>query len=96
MKLEEEIITALKKDENLYTVEIKMCIRDRPKGVLIVGIPGCGKSLNAKAIANLFEAPLLRMDMGRLMGKYVGESEANMRKAILMAESISPLSLIHI
>ena len=64
-----------------------------PKGVLIVGIPGCGKSLNAKAIANLFEAPLLRMDMGRLMGKYVGESEANMRKAILMAESISPCVL---
>ncbi|MFQ8988038.1 MAG: AAA family ATPase [Intestinibacter sp.] len=66
---------------------------DMPKGVLIVGIPGCGKSLNEKAIANLIEAPLLRMDMGRLMGKYVGESEANMRKAILMAESISPCVL---
>jgi SpoVK/Ycf46/Vps4 family AAA+-type ATPase len=66
---------------------------DIPKGVLIAGVPGCGKSLNAKAAANLFEVPLLRMDMGRLMGKYVGESEANMRKAIALAEAISPCVL---
>lgn len=66
---------------------------DTPKGVLIAGIPGCGKSLNAKAAANLFEVPLLRMDMGRLMGKYVGESEENMRKAIALAEAISPCVL---
>ena len=66
---------------------------DPPKGVLIVGLPGCGKSLNAKAIAQLFEVPLLRLDMGRLMGKYVGESEANMRKAISLAEAIAPCVL---
>lgn len=66
---------------------------DMPKGVLIAGVPGCGKSLNAKAVANLFEVPLLRLDMGRLMGKYVGESEANMRKAISLAEAISPCVL---
>lgn len=66
---------------------------DTPKGVLIAGIPGCGKSLNAKAAASLFEVPLLRMDMGRLMGKYVGESEGNMRKAIALAEAISPCVL---
>ena len=66
---------------------------DTPKGVLIAGIPGCGKSLNAKAAASLFEVPLLRMDMGRLMGKYVGESEENMRKAIALAEAISPCVL---
>ncbi len=64
-----------------------------PKGVLIAGMPGCGKSLNAKAAAKLFGVPLLRLDMGRLMGKYVGESEANMRKAILLAEAISPCVL---
>lgn len=63
---------------------------DIPKGVLIAGVPGCGKSLNAKAAANLFQVPLLRLDMGRLMGKYVGESEANMRKAISLAEAIAP------
>ena len=66
---------------------------DAPKGVLIAGMPGCGKSLNAKAAANLFGVPLLRMDMGRLMGKYVGESEGNMRKAIALAEAISPCVL---
>ncbi len=66
---------------------------DLPKGVLIAGLPGCGKSLNAKAAAALFDVPLLRMDMGRLMGKYVGESEANMRHAIALAEAISPCVL---
>lgn len=63
---------------------------DIPNGMLIAGVPGCGKSLNAKAAAKLFEVPLLRLDMGRIMGKYVGESEANMRKAIALAEAISP------
>lgn len=66
---------------------------DMPKGVLIAGIPGCGKSLSAKATAKLFEVPLLRLDMGRLLGKYVGESEANMREAISLAEAISPCVL---
>lgn len=66
---------------------------DMPKGVLIAGVPGCGKSLSAKAAAKLFEIPLLRLDMGRLLGKYVGESEANMRKAIELAEAISPCVL---
>ena len=66
---------------------------DMPKGVLIVGVPGCGKSLNAKAAASLFEVPLLRLDMGRLMGKYVGESEGNLRNAIALAEAISPCVL---
>lgn len=66
---------------------------DMPKGVLIAGVPGCGKSLNAKAAANLFDVPLLRLDMGRLMGKYVGESEGNLRNAIALAEAISPCVL---
>ena len=66
---------------------------DIPKGVLIAGVPGCGKSLNAKAAASLFEVPLLRLDMGRLMGKYVGESESNLRNAIALAEAISPCVL---
>ena len=66
---------------------------DIPKGVLIAGMAGCGKSLNAKAAANLFGVPLLRLDMGKLMGKYVGESEGNMRKAIALAEACSPCVL---
>ena len=64
-----------------------------PKGVLIAGIPGCGKSLNAKASAKLMGVPLLKLDMGRVMGKYVGESESNMRRAIALAEAISPCVL---
>lgn len=64
-----------------------------PKGTLIVGMPGCGKSLTAKATATLFQQPLLRLDIGSLLGKYVGESETNMRKALAMAESISPCVL---
>lgn len=66
---------------------------DMPKGVLIAGIPGCGKSLAAKATSALFEVPLLKLDMGKIMGKYLGESETNMRKAIKLAEAISPCVL---
>lgn len=66
---------------------------DMPKGVLMAGIPGCGKSLAAKATSALFEVPLLKLDMGRIMGKYLGESESNMRKAIELAENISPCVL---
>lgn len=66
---------------------------DIPKGVLLVGMPGCGKSLAAKASARLFNAPLLRLDIGRLLGKYVGESEHNMRVALKTAESIAPCIL---
>ena len=56
-------------------------------------MPGCGKSLAAKASARLFNVPLLRLDIGRLLGKYVGESEHNMRIALKTAESISPCIL---
>ena len=66
---------------------------DKPKGLLIAGLPGCGKSLSAKAAADIFKIPLLRLDMGRLMGKYVGESEANLRKAIRQADAIAPCVL---
>ncbi len=64
-----------------------------PKGVFIVGMPGCGKSLCAKASAAAFSAPLLKMDMGSMMGKYVGESEGNLRKAIKLAEAAAPCVL---
>ncbi|MDL2198134.1 AAA family ATPase [Halopseudomonas aestusnigri] len=66
---------------------------EAPKGVLIAGMPGCGKSLTAKVAAGLFQLPLLRLDIGSLLGKYVGESEHNMRRALSMAESISPCIL---
>lgn len=66
---------------------------DVPKGIMLIGMPGCGKSLAAKATAHLFGAPLLRLDVGQLLGKYVGESEENLRRAIKIAEAVSPCVL---
>lgn len=66
---------------------------DIPKGIMLVGIPGCGKSLAAKATATLFQMPLIRLDIGRLLGQYVGQSEQNMRNALQTAEAISPCVL---
>lgn len=64
-----------------------------PKGILIIGMPGCGKSMIAQATANLFGVSLLRLDVSRLMGKYVGESEANLRLALATAEAAHPCVL---
>ena len=64
-----------------------------PKGILIAGMPGCGKSLAAKATATLFEVPLVRLDIGSLLGAYIGESEGNLRKALTLSESFSPCVL---
>ncbi|MGD9732514.1 MAG: AAA family ATPase [Desulfamplus sp.] len=66
---------------------------DPPKGVLIAGMQGCGKSLTSKVVAGLFGVPLLRLDVGKLLGKYVGESEQNLRYAIKTAEAVSPCVL---
>jgi len=65
----------------------------QPKGVLMIGTPGSGKSLSAKACASLFEMPLLRMDFGALFGSLVGESEGTTRDALKLAEAISPCCL---
>lgn len=64
-----------------------------PKGVLLVGMPGCGKSMAAKIAASEFSMPLVRLDIGKLLGKYVGESEKNMQTALKTAEAISPCVL---
>lgn len=62
-----------------------------PRGILIVGVPGCGKSLACKVIARDWKLPLLKLDAGRLFDKFVGESEKNFRKAVAMAESMAPV-----
>ncbi|MBI2920529.1 MAG: AAA family ATPase [Planctomycetes bacterium] len=65
----------------------------QPKGLLLLGVQGCGKSLSAKAIAATWKLPLLRLDVGSLFSSYIGASEANMRKAILTAEGLAPVVL---
>lgn len=64
-----------------------------PKGLLLVGVQGCGKSLAAKASANELNYPLLRMDVGRLFSKMVGETEYNIRRALTIAEAVAPVVL---
>ena len=64
-----------------------------PKGLLLVGMPGCGKSLCAKAAAKKFDVLLLKMDIGSMMGKYVGQSEENLRNALKIAEAAAPCVL---
>ena len=64
-----------------------------PKGLLMVGVPGSGKSLSAKAVASSWKRPLLRLDMGNVFGSYVGESEGNMNRVLDIAEAVSPCIL---
>ncbi|MBM3496196.1 MAG: AAA family ATPase [Armatimonadetes bacterium] len=64
-----------------------------PKGVLLIGVQGCGKSLSAKAIGALWRLPLLRLDIGKVFAGLVGASEENMRKALRVAESVAPCVL---
>lgn len=64
-----------------------------PKGVLLLGAPGCGKSLTAKVIGNVWKMPLLRLDFGSIFSGLVGSSEENMRQALKTAESVAPVIL---
>jgi SpoVK/Ycf46/Vps4 family AAA+-type ATPase len=64
-----------------------------PKGILLIGVPGCGKSLTAKAVGTLWQMPLLRLDVGKVFSSLVGSSEENIRKAIKTAEAVAPCIL---
>jgi SpoVK/Ycf46/Vps4 family AAA+-type ATPase len=66
---------------------------DPPKGIMLLGVQGCGKSLAAKAAAGIFGIPLLRMDFAALYSKYYGETERNLRKALETAELMAPCVL---
>jgi len=73
-----------------FTSEARALGLPAPRGILIVGVQGCGKSLAAKAIAHAWKQPLLRLDAARLYDKFIGESEKNLRKALDFAEAIAP------
>ena len=66
---------------------------DVPKGIMLLGVQGCGKSLAAKAVAGAWGVPLLRLDFGALFNKYLGETERNLRAALKAAESMAPCVL---
>lgn len=65
----------------------------QPKGILLLGVQGCGKSLCCKAVASLWKLPLLRLDVGKIFSGIVGSSEENVRRAIAIAESVAPAIL---
>ena len=83
----------LNKRAAAFTAEARAFGLPSPKGILMLGVQGCGKSLCAKAVSNLWQLPLLRFDMGRMFGSLVGSSEENVRRAIAVAESVAPAIL---
>ncbi|MBF2048104.1 AAA family ATPase [Leptolyngbya sp. NK1-12] len=90
----EELKHWLRQRSNAFTERAREYGLPQPKGMLILGVPGCGKSLIAKTTARLWGLPLMRLDMGRVYdGSMVGRSEANLRNALKTAESISPAIL---
>lgn len=90
----EELKHWLKQRSYAFTERARSYGLPQPKGMLILGVPGCGKSLIAKTTSLLWGLPLLRLDMGRVYdGSTVGRSEANLRAALKTAESISPAIL---
>ncbi|MDJ0504544.1 MAG: AAA family ATPase, partial [Nostocales cyanobacterium LE14-WE12] len=90
----EELKTWLTQRSNAFTERAREYGLPQPKGMLILGVPGCGKSLIAKTTSRLWGLPILRLDMGRVYdGSMVGRSEANLRNALKTAESISPTIL---
>lgn len=80
----------LRKRGLAFTMRAREFGLPQPKGILLIGIPGCGKSLTAKAVGNLWQLPLLRLDVGKIFAGLVGSSEENMRKAIKTAEAVAP------
>jgi hypothetical protein len=83
----------LTKRASAFTDEARAFGLPSPRGILMLGVQGCGKSLCAKAVATQWQLPLLRFDMGRMFGSLVGSSEENVRRAIAVAESVAPAIL---
>jgi len=82
-----------KKRKRSFSIEAEKRGLPTPKGILVWGVPGTGKSLISKAISSIWRRPILRFDIGRIFGSYVGESEKNMRSTLRIAESIAPCIL---
>ncbi len=85
--------TWLMQREKFFHQTVDMPGMECPKGILLLGVQGCGKSLAAKAVAGIWNVPLMRLDFGRLYNKYYGETERNIRQALQTAEVMSPCVL---
>jgi hypothetical protein len=83
----------LAKRESRIKSDLHNSILRPPRGVILVGVPGCGKSLSAKAIAKSWDLPLYRLDIGSVLGMYVGQSESRLRDALAAADRIAPCVL---
>jgi SpoVK/Ycf46/Vps4 family AAA+-type ATPase len=86
----DELKSWLLKRGKAFTLKAREFGLPEPRGILLLGIPGCGKSLTAKAIAGMWQLPLLKLDVGKVFSSFVGSSEENVRRAIQTAESIAP------
>ena len=86
----ENLKSWLQKRNNSWSESAKKYCLPSPKGVLITGVPGCGKSLTAKATSAIWQLPLLKLDFGKIFAGIVGSSEENMRKALKTAEAVAP------
>jgi SpoVK/Ycf46/Vps4 family AAA+-type ATPase len=85
--------TWLARRGNAFSDEARQFGLPEPKGLLLLGVQGCGKSLTAKAIATSWKIPLIRLDLGRIYSGLVGSSEENLRRAIRIVESLAPVVL---
>lgn len=83
----------LKKRGMAFTQKAQDFGLPQPKGIMLLGVQGCGKSLTAKSVASLWKLPLLRLDIGSVFSGIVGSSEENMRRAIKTAETLAPIIL---
>jgi len=89
----DELVSWLIERREAFSSEAEEYGLPRPKGILVVGVPGTGKSLTAKIISTVWGMPLLRFDVGAVFSKYVGTSEENIRSTLGIAEAISPTIL---
>ncbi len=83
----------LRRKQRIMNADLRGTELRPPRGVLLVGVPGCGKSLSAKAIAAEWKLPLYRLDLGAIMGMYVGQSESRLREALETADRVAPCVL---
>jgi len=85
--------TWLDKQRPLLTMDLRERGLRPPRGVLLVGVPGCGKSLSAKAIASSWNLPLYRLDLANIHGQYLGQSEGRLKEALATADRVAPCVL---